>query len=145
MLSELFFSLLVGVHEWKTVWQKKGIVLKPVGQTWAGERLMTVWALMTSGQVLAGLLLSTVSQKTVCWDDSIKDNEPARNFLVITQLVSRAGRVQKEDKRKKGWTETGKMGWGRRNSGFGQGGDGGFKRCLGHRAGTWEPPWAPKF
>lgn len=42
---------------------KEGIVLKPVGQTRIRDRWLTVWSLMTSGQVLAGWLLSAVSRK----------------------------------------------------------------------------------
>lgn len=81
--------------------RKGTIVLKPVGRTRTRERRLTVWSLMKSGQVLAGWLRSAVSWKTICWDDSIKGNQPARKPLVITQPASQAGRVQKEDTRER--------------------------------------------
>lgn len=96
MLSALCFSTCCW-GTWMEKCVRKGvIVLKPVGWTWTRERRLTVWSLMTSGQVLAGWLLSTVL-KTIRWDDSIKGNQPARKALVISQPASQAGRVQKED------------------------------------------------
>lgn len=76
--------------------EKGGIVLKPVGQTWVSDCWLTVWSLMTPGQVLAGSLCSDVSPKTICRHDSIKGNQPARKPLVIAQPVFSAGRVQNE-------------------------------------------------
>lgn len=85
---------------------KVGIVLKPVGPLMR-ERRLTVWSVMTPGQVHAGWLLSAVSQKTICWDDSIKVTKLARKPLVITQLATQAGRVQKETMRERegSWKE----------------------------------------
>lgn len=54
---------------------------------------------MTSGQVLAGWLLSAVSWKTIRWDDSIKGNRPARKHVFI-HPASEVRRAQKEATRK---------------------------------------------
>ncbi len=61
MLSGLFFPLVVDVCQRKDVLEKEGLFEKPVGGAWTRERLLTVWSVMTSGQVLAGWLLSAVS------------------------------------------------------------------------------------
>lgn len=72
-------------------WVRKGaIVQKPVGRMQTRERQLTVWSPVMSGQVLAGWLLCAVSRKTICWDDSIKGNHPARKPLVIAQPAFQA-------------------------------------------------------
>lgn len=72
-------------------WVRKGaIVPKPVGRMQTRERQLTVWSPVMSGQVLAGWLLCAVSRKTICLDDSIKGNHPARKPLVIAQPAFQA-------------------------------------------------------
>lgn len=73
-------------------WVRKGVIVqKPVGWMQTRERQLIVWSWVTCGQVLAGWLLCALSWKTICWDDSIKGNHPARKPLVITQAAFQAG------------------------------------------------------
>lgn len=147
MLSVLFFPPPVRVRGCEDGWKKKkkkGLVWNQLGDKgWdtVGWLCGPPWRL---GQVLAGWLLTTVSQKTTCWDDSIKGNQPARKPPVITQPAFSPVRVQNEataakkegGKREKVW------------KGTGGGREGGrvFERCPLHtELETRELSWAPNY
>lgn len=84
-------------------WVRKGVIVqKPVGWMQTRERQLTVWSWVTCGQVLAGWLLCALSWKTICWDDSIKGNRPARKPLVITQPAFQAESAKRGQEGEKG-------------------------------------------
>lgn len=129
--------------------KKEGIVLKPVGRTGIRDCWLTVWSLTTSGQVLAGWLLTDVLQKTICWGESTEGNRPARKPLVITQPTFMQDKCKKEATAEKERSiregEEEKHRQHRGNSGVCQGRGSVFERCPGHKTGTWEIYRAPNY
>lgn len=131
-----FFHLLLWYVNGKMS-EKGGIVPKPVGRQHGQGASADCVVLMTSGQALAGWLLSAVSLKTIREDDSIKGNQPARKALVITQAVFLGRKSEKWRQERKGRQLKKIQYEGRRHSSF-WGGVVSFERCPGHQSGTWE-------